>query len=408
MSLSEDIKEFGLDLGYSRVGITTADSFPRYIDELKSRYDMYRWYIEGVFRPIQGADPRSTMPSARSIVVAVYDGSKTAFPQKLLHRVGRLYQARCYLAPRTRINGARRYMMQDFLEKSGCQVASRLVVPERLAAARAGVVTYGKNCFAFAEGIGSFILVTTFIVDKELEYDAPTVEIRCPEKCDACFKACPTGALYAPLQMDPRRCIAFNTFMTQDGFPGGVTSFIPLDIREKMGGWIHGCDLCQEACPRNQARMKANLPPDEFLERLAADFDLTRLLNLTDEYYEKRVRPIMYNYIREKRYFQRNAAIALGNTRDPVFVPDLACALENSEEMVRGYAAWALGRIGDRGARQALETALARETGGFARKEIEAALAAAWGIDRNSKGVEWKSSRLSRRGGPSGNSRALP
>ncbi len=377
MSLSGDIKEFGLDLGYSRVGITTADSFPRYIEELKSRYDMYRWYIEGVYRPMQGADPKGIMPSARSIVVMVYDGSKTAFPQKLVHRVGRLYQARCYLAPRTRINGARRYMMQEFLEKSGCQVASRLVVPERLAAARAGVVTYGKNCFAFADGIGSFILMTAFVVDKELEYDSPTVEIRCPEKCDACFKACPTGALYAPLQMDPRRCIAFNTFMTQDGFPGGVTHYVPPEIREKMGGWIHGCDLCQEACPRNQARMKANLPPDEFLEMVAADFDLVKLLELSDEYYEKRVRPIMYNYIKEKKYFQRNAAIALGNTRDPAYVPALERALENREEMVRGYAAWALGRTGGGGAKQALEKALVSEAGAFARKEIEAALAAA-------------------------------
>ena len=41
MSLSEDIKDFGLDLGYSKVGITTADSFPSYIEELKARYDMH-------------------------------------------------------------------------------------------------------------------------------------------------------------------------------------------------------------------------------------------------------------------------------------------------------------------------------------------------------------------------------
>jgi len=42
MSLSEDIIEFGLDLGYSRVGITTADGFPGYVAELNKRRDMYR------------------------------------------------------------------------------------------------------------------------------------------------------------------------------------------------------------------------------------------------------------------------------------------------------------------------------------------------------------------------------
>jgi len=39
MSLSEDIKDFGLDLGYSKVGITTAVRFPTYIEEFNTRYE---------------------------------------------------------------------------------------------------------------------------------------------------------------------------------------------------------------------------------------------------------------------------------------------------------------------------------------------------------------------------------
>jgi len=54
------------------------------------------------------------------------------------------------------------------------------------------------------------------------------MEVKCPPKCTACFDACPTGALYESLKMDPRRCIAFNTFMTQDDYLVGVTSYIPL------------------------------------------------------------------------------------------------------------------------------------------------------------------------------------
>jgi epoxyqueuosine reductase len=250
-----------------------------------------------------------------------------------------------------------------------------LVVPERLAAARAGVATYGKNTFAFADGIGSFILMTAFVVNAELDYDEPTLEVKCPPKCTACVEACPTGALYEPLKMDPRRCIAFNTFMAQDNYPGGVTSYIPPDIRSKMGTWIHGCDLCQEVCPRNQKRLKAKLPQNEFLAKVAQDFELTKLLNLTDEYYIKRVQPLMYNYIRHKKYFQRNAAIALGNIGDPAYIPDLAQAIQDPEELVRGYAAWALGKIGGNQARQILEASLTHETSEFAKKETEAALA---------------------------------
>jgi epoxyqueuosine reductase len=376
MSLSEDIKDFGLDLGYSKVGITTGDSFPSYIAELKAKSEMYAWYIEGSFQPIKGADPKSIMPSAKSIVAVVYDGSKESFPEKLVGKIGRLYQARCYLTPRHRINGARRQLMREFLEKNGCEVAQRLVLPERLVAARAGIVTYGKNTFAFADGIGSFILMTAFVVNAELDYDEPTIREDCPPKCTACIDVCPTGSLYEPLKMDPRRCIAYNCFMTQDGYPAGTTSNISPEIRDKMGSWIHGCDICQEVCPRNQKRLKAKLPPNEFLVKIAEDFELIKLLNLTDEFYIKRVQPLMYNYIREKKYFQRNAAIALGNTGDPAYIPDLAQAMQDSEELVRGYAAWALGKIGGSQAKQILEASLARETADSARKEIEAALAA--------------------------------
>ena len=376
MSLSEDIKDFGLDLGYSKVGITTADSFPDYIAELNSRRDMYDWYIESTFRPIPGADPKSVMPSAKSIIAVVYDFSKESFPERLVDKIGRHYLSRSYLTPRHRIHGARRQLMREFLEKNGCQVARQLVVPERLSAARAGVVTYGKNTFAFLNGIGSFILITAFVVDAELEYDEPTIRLECPPKCTACIDACPTGALYEPLKMNPRRCIAFNCFMTQDGYPGGITSYIPPEIRDKMGTWIHGCDICQEVCPRNRKRLKAKLPPNEFLLKVAQDFELTKLLNLSDEFYAKRVQPLMYNYIRGKKYFQRNAAIALGNMGDRALIPDLAQAMQDPEELVRGYAAWALGKIGGSQARQVLEASLARETAESAKREIEAALAA--------------------------------
>ena len=377
MSLTEDIKDFALDLGYSKVGITTADSFPDYIAELNSRYEMYAWYIERPTQPLKGADPKSVMPSAKSIVMVAYDASKESFPEKLVGKIGRIYQVRGYQAPRHRINGVREQLMREFLERNGSQVDPKLRVPERLAAARAGITTYGKNCFAFADGIGSFILITAFVVDAELDYDKPTLKVKCPPKCTACIDACPTGALYEPLKMDPRRCIAFNTFMTQDGYPGGVTSYIPPEIREKMGTWIHGCDICQEVCPRNQRRLKAKLPPNEFLVKVAKDFELTKLLNLSDEFYTKRVQPLMYNYIRDKKYFQRNAAIALGNMGDPTSIPDLAQAMEDLEKLVRGYAAWALGRIGGSRAKQILEASLARETDEFAKKEIQAALATA-------------------------------
>lgn len=377
MSLTEDIKDFALDLGYSRVGITTAEGFPEYVEQLNARHEMYSYYIEGRRRPLEGSFPREVMPSAKSIVSMVHDASKEAFPEELIGKIGRIYQARCYITPEDRINGARPQLMRRFLERSGCKVGSEISVPERLTAARAGVTTYGKNNFAFADGIGSFIVLHSFVVDVELDIDEPTLEVRCPPECTVCIDSCPTGAIYEPLKLNPRKCIAYNTFTTQDGNSPGVTSYIPPEIREKMGSWIHGCDVCQEVCPRNRRRLTATLPENEFLFKVAKDFSLTKLLNLTDEYYAKRVHPLMYNYIRHKKYFQRNAAIALGNTGDKAVIPDLDRAMHDPEGLVRGYAAWGLGRIGGNRAREILEASLARETDESAREEIQAALAVA-------------------------------
>ena len=73
MSLTSQIKEFALDIGYSGVGITPADGFPEYITELTNRQEMYAFYIKGPYRPLAGAEPRSLMPAAKSIITTVYD-----------------------------------------------------------------------------------------------------------------------------------------------------------------------------------------------------------------------------------------------------------------------------------------------------------------------------------------------
>jgi len=264
--------------------------------------------------------------------------------------------------------------MLDFLEKMGCEIGRGIFVPERRAGARAGVTTFGKNNFAYGKKTGSFILLSSIVVDKELEYDTPTYEIKCPKDCTACIDACPTGAIYEPLKLDPRRCIAFNAWWTQDGRPC-VTSYIPPEIREKMGTRVHGCDVCQEGCPRNSAKLKAKFPEDPFLVQLAEEFSLPKMLEMSDLFYEKTVRPIMYNYINDKKYFQRNAAIALGNSGDPDHIPVLDRAMEDPEELVRGYAAWALGRIRGGKTRAVLESRLKREESNFVIAEIKEALA---------------------------------
>ena len=72
---------------------------------------------------------------------------------------------------------------------------------------------------------------------------------------------------------------------------------------------------------------------------------------------------------------QRNACVALGNAGSPAAIPALVRALREGESLVRGHAAWALGRIGGVKARQELESALPLEEEPETREEIGSALA---------------------------------
>ena len=101
---------------------------------------------------------------------------------------------------------------------------------------------------------------------------------------------------------------------------------------------------------------------------------LIPLLKLDDEGFRERFRhsPVKRT---KRRGLLRNVCVTLGNIGDPVAIPALSEALHDAEPLVRGHAAWALGRIGGEEARAALESALGDETDATVTQEIRYALA---------------------------------
>jgi epoxyqueuosine reductase len=73
----------------------------------------------------------------------------------------------------------------------------------------------------------------------------------------------------------------------------------------------------------------------------------------------------------------RNVCIALGNWGAPDAVPVLVRALADAEALVRGHAAWALGRVGTDEARESLLKFPQREKNGWVRQEIGDAISRA-------------------------------
>lgn len=375
-TLAEQIKQFALNQGYRRVGIAPADDFEDHIQELLSRGDLYDFYTKGTDEPLLAARPKEVWPQAKSIIILAYDYVCTSFPENMLGKVGRVYQSRTMNAFAPRIAGLRLQSVEDFIRSKGINVAPFFMLPERRLGMRAGITNIGRNNFAFVDGVGSFIYLSSIMVDRVLDYDTPVDETvcKCPPGCTACIDACPTKALYAPYRLIPRLCINFNTSMTKDETGFGVTDSIPLEVREQMGEAVFGCDICQEVCPRNAKRLRMELPKDSLLERISKNFTLVGMLHMEEGYFDENVQPVGYNFDLKPRYFQRNAAVALGNTRDPKYLDELGQELDNEDAMIRSHVAWAIGQIGTDKGQELLEEQLSREIDPDVRMEITQAL----------------------------------
>lgn len=370
MSITATIKDYALHLGFCKVGISPMQKYERLLKEARER-ENYDYWLE---RFCVGADTENLMPAGKSVVVLAHDYAQCNYPENLLPMIGRAYLARCY-GPQ---EGSKvRNMLnrfEEFLDEKGITyVPDQNVLMMRPAAERAGVAYFGQNNFAYVDGVGSFVILYGYVVNQELEYDTPYTETKCPPNCHACIDACPTGALYAPFKLNPAKCIGYNNWMRQDG---KVDDVIPREIRPHLGCHIHGCDLCQEACPRNRVKLKKEYPCDELLENIGKRFSLRNLLHMPDGFYEECVRPIMYNYIRDKKYFQRNAAIAIGNLKQEELIPDLIEELSNPEEVVRLHVAWALGQMNNDLAKRALYKHMSHEKSAAVLEEIRWVLGA--------------------------------
>jgi epoxyqueuosine reductase len=70
----------------------------------------------------------------------------------------------------------------------------------------------------------------------------------------------------------------------------------------------------------------------------------------------------------------RNVAIALGNSKDGRGNEVLIAVLDHPEPLVRGHAAWALGRLGSMESRKPLRNRLASEEDEAVSEEIRWAL----------------------------------
>ncbi len=367
----EEVIAKAVECGFEDTGFTTAEPFDAQRAILEERREEYGWASAAGIDLIAGTDPRNILPEAKSIIVLVEAYFREAFPASLERHFGR-----CYLDDDRMLGnrlGKRVKAFRSFLRDHGIDSKVPFHLPHRLAAARAGLGTFGKNCLFYSRRVaagGSWVLPIAVVVDQAFPPDEPTFEIGCPDWCrNACLAACPTGALMGPQRIDPRRCISFLTY-----FGSGLT---PREMRAPMGLNVYGCDRCQNVCPRNAPWLARELKANEKAAGMADDFRLEKLLRMDKAWFTEKIWPHMFYMPPADLWrWKMNVARAIGNTRDEVYVPELAEAYRREEdERVKAMAAWALGRIGGPAARQWLDRFLP-QSAGLLREEIIAALEA--------------------------------
>ncbi|QBD79358.1 tRNA epoxyqueuosine(34) reductase QueG [Ktedonosporobacter rubrisoli] len=405
---TEPIKAYAYELGFDTVRITTAEEFAEARQIIQERIgrglmDGMSWFTAE--RAEVSSRPKALLPEAQSIIALgmVYlteqpdDGEPQDLPRGRISRYAWGDDYHDTIKPKLQQFAG--WLREYARAEMGEQLETRLFVDtgrmvDRAVAQRAGLGWYGKNTNILTRGWGSWLFLAEIVTNLSLRPDTP-IKANCGS-CEICLHACPTAALPNPYELDSTRCISYLTIELRGS--------IPLELRPLMGNLIFGCDICQEVCPVNKVAEKrlglrtetgktqfialegigknskepahSFRPHPELRPRsgVGSSPELIPLLSLTEEQFRERFRrsPIKRT---KRRGLLRNVCVALGNIGDPRAIPALIGALHDQEPLVRGHAAWALGRLGGEEAIHALQSALASEEEAEVQQEIRCALA---------------------------------
>lgn len=354
--LQRDFVAYAMSIGVDKIGFTTAAPFTELKNRLRRQQEL--GYQSGFEESdIQKrTEPLQLLDEAESIVAIA-----VAYPSRMQNapigkrgaRRGIFCRASWGVDYHTALR-ERLKLLSAWLEEhvKGVRIESMVdtgALVDRAVAERAGIGWSGKNCSIITPEFGSYVYLGELITNIPFAPDKP-MEDECGD-CRLCLDVCPTGALIQGGQLDAQRCIAF---LTQ------TKGTLPDEFRSHIGNRLYGCDTCQTVCPKNKG--KINWIHEEFMPdpELAKPL-LTPLLTMTNREFKGKFGHVSGSW-RGKKPIQRNAILALAHFKEEAAIPDLIALLHKDDRpVVRGTAAWALGKIGGDTAQTALHEAEATE-----------------------------------------------
>ncbi|WP_059102929.1 tRNA epoxyqueuosine(34) reductase QueG [Shouchella shacheensis] len=347
--LKEKLIAYSKEIGIDKIGFASSDPFLSLKDRLETQQEL--GYASGFeHRNIEErVHPKTHLPEARSIISIAM-----AYPTRMKHPPKSTKEERRGMFSRSswgkdyhhvlndRLNKLIAFLKQEVPEAKTKAMVDTGALSDRAVAERAGIGWSGKNTFIITPEFGSFVYLGDLITSIPFEPDEPLTDL-CGS-CTKCIDACPTGALEQAGQLNAQKCLSF---LTQ------TKGFLDDEYREKIGNHLYGWDTCQLVCPYNKGvdfHSHTEMEPDPEV----AKPKLLPLLTMSNREFKDRFGDIAGAW-RGKKPIQRNAIIALAHFRDQSALPTLTELLKNDPRpVIRGTAAWAIGKIGEKESEEAV------------------------------------------------------
>lgn len=352
----QEIIDYSKSIGIDKIGFASADVF----SELKQRLIRQQelGYQSGFEKGTveERTEPKRLLPEAQSIIsIAMAYPSTIQDPPKSTREDRRGIFARAswgidyHIVLRERLEKLSTFIKEKFPDAENKVMVDTGELSDKAVAERAGIGFSGKNTLLITPEFGSFVYLGEMITNIPFIPDSP-LEDSCGD-CTICMDACPTGAIVQAGQLNTQKCLAFHT---------QTKTLLPDEFRDKIGTRVYGCDTCQAVCPRNK-QIDFHLHPEFEPDPEIAKPKLKPMLRVSNREFREKFGHIAGSW-RGKNPLQRNAMIGLAHYKDKTAIDELIAVMNDDvRPMIRGTAAWSLGKIGTDKAYEAIEAALEKE-----------------------------------------------
>lgn len=341
-TLVEQIKTWGIELGFQQIGITDTDLSlyeEKFLQWLQKGFHGEMDYMQR--HGTKRSRPEALVPETlRIISVRMNYLPPESSLIKVLNNPNKAYVSRYALGRdyhrlmRKRLDQLAKKISDQigpFGYRAFCDSAPVL---EKGIAEKAGLGWIGKHTNIINSKAGSWFFLGEIYTDIPLPIDEPIKKSHCGS-CTACLTVCPTQAIVAPYQVDARRCISYLTIELRDS--------IPVEFRSMIGNRIYGCDDCQLVCPWN--KFAKHTQEKDFQPRHGLDnADLIDLFMWTEEMFLTKTEGSAIRRIGYECWL-RNIAVALGNAPfSDAILKALHLRAQHPSALVREHVAWAIER----------------------------------------------------------------